>query len=131
MTDTVQTFALQRRTPIDPSLVTNQIATSQNVLKWVKTTGHDKAPRIPIKIIPTVETPKTWTGFASSCHRRVKWRASSQLCVNKSCIRCVKKWACPNLPNVLVMVPRPYDYGRYLYPSLPILRCGAWSPQCA
>lgn len=108
MTDTVQTFAPS--TPRTDRPIARDKSNCDKPKRpevGEKLRGHDKVARIPIKIIPTVETPKNLTGFASNFHRRVKWRALSQPCVNKSCIRYVKKRLALTFPNVLVMAPRP------------------------
>lgn len=100
MTDTVQTFAPS--TPHTDRPIARDKSNCDKPKRpevGEKLRGHDKVARIPIKIIPTVETPKKpdWI--------RVKLSSPSEVARIKSTLREQKLYtvceeaACPNLPQ--------------------------------
>ena len=100
MTDTVQIFAPS--TPRTDRPITRDKSNCDKPKRpevGEKLRGHDKVARIPIKIIPTVETPKKpdWI--------RVKLSSPSEVARIKSTLREQKLYtvceeaACPNLPQ--------------------------------
>lgn len=88
----------------------------------IKLRGADKVARIPIKILPTEELPTKpdWIRAKITDFEEIN-RIKNLLRQQKLHSVC-EEAACPNLPECFVWrYGNIYDYGRYLYSSLPIL----------